>query len=407
MNKIMPELEIQEDFPIFQAHPELVYLDSSSTTLVPDTVISAASEFLRKVTVSSRRGAYQLAVKGGQIAEETRKRLASILNTNDNQISFHGSLPSAITSIALGYDWKAGKRDSIIVSEAEHNSIIIPLRRLAQILNIDVHIIRTDENGVVDIQQLDRITNDRTGIVAVSERVPGTDKHNQIETISEITHESGAILLAETSREIAFSEDITFPYFADIAFFSSNRGLMAPPGTTIQWISSEVGTKINPGILGANSVSVIEESSFETALLPDKFESGILPLSNVAAINEATKYTEDLRKRGLPGHVRNLSKHLLESLHDIPSLNIYGNPTDENVSVIFNIGEDTGVSCHDIALFLNQSNIAVRSGLLCSSLLVKKYSATGVVQVSLQGYNTISDIDKLANRLDLIASQLI
>ncbi len=403
----MPEIEIREDFPLFEANPALVYLDSSSTTLVPETVISASSEFLRNITVSSRRGAYQLAVKGGQIVEDARKRLASMLSTNANQISFHGSLPSAITSLVLGYDWSSGKKDSIIISEAEHNSVIIPLRRVAEILNIDVHIIPTNENGVVDIQELDRITNNRTGIVAVSEWVPGTDKHNPLETISEIAHDSGAILLTEASREVAFSEDISFPSFADVAFFSSNRCLMAPPGTTIQWASREIGNRVKPGILGANSVSVVEESSFETALPPDKFESGILPISSIAAIDEAINYTRGLRSKGLLKHMRTLSKHLVESLNGIPSLTLYGNPTSENVSVIFNIGKDAGVSCHDIALFLNQSNIAVRSGLLCSSLLMKKYSDAGVIQVSLHGYNTMSDIDKLSKQLNLIASQLI
>ncbi|TFG15286.1 aminotransferase class V-fold PLP-dependent enzyme [Candidatus Thorarchaeota archaeon] len=407
MNKIMPELDIREDFPIFQANPELVYLDSSSTTLVPETVITASSEFLRKITVSSRRGAYQLAAKGGQIAEDARKQLASMLGSNNNQISFHGSLPSAITSVALGYNWESGKKDSIIVSEAEHNSVMIPLRRVAEILNIDVHIIQTDENGVLDIQELDRITNNRTGIVAVSEWVPGTDRRNPLKSISKITHESDALFLTEASREIAFSEDISFPSLADVAFFSSNRGLMAPPETTIQWTSKEMASGIKPGILGANSVSIVEESSFETALPPDRFESGILPLSNIAAINEAINYTEGLRNKGLRKHMKNLSQYLVESLNEIPSLNLYGNPTDENVSVIFNIGEDSGVSCHDIALFLNQSNIAVRSGLLCTSLLVKKYSNTGVVQVSLHGYNTISDIHKLSKQLNLITSQLI
>ena len=64
-------------------------------------------------------------------------------------------------------------------------------------------------------------------------------------------------------------------------------------------------------------------------------------------------------------------------------------------------------NCHDIALFLDESNIAVRSGVLCAHSLIQSISDDGIIQASIHAYNSLEDIDRLADTIAVIAAELL
>jgi cysteine desulfurase/selenocysteine lyase len=94
-------------------------------------------------------------------------------------------------------------------------------------------------------------------------------------------------------------------------------------------------------------------------------------------------------------------------LHEIDGLTLYGAPKSETTIFGFNLGDTSQIGCHDIALFLDESKIAVRSGLVCAHPLIQSMTQDGLVQVSLHGYNTINDINRLVSTLDTISQQLL
>ncbi|MHA2353016.1 MAG: aminotransferase class V-fold PLP-dependent enzyme, partial [Candidatus Thorarchaeota archaeon] len=194
---------------------------------------------------------------------------------------------------------------------------------------------------------------------------------------------------------------------ADMAVCSANIGLMAPPGLALQWIRKDLGETHQPGVLGGSAVADVEARSFEIAFQPDKFESGTLNLPAVAGLGASLDYLRELRKKGQFKYMNALAAHTYDSLSDIEGLILYGNPTKENSIFGFNIGDKNGINCHEIALFLDDSNIAVRSGLVCAHPLVKPFSEEGLVQISLHAYNTMEDIDRLAESLRMIIKELV
>jgi cysteine desulfurase/selenocysteine lyase len=140
---------------------------------------------------------------------------------------------------------------------------------------------------------------------------------------------------------------------------------------------------------------------------PDKFEPGTINVPAIVGLGAAVDYLRALYSRGFANHMKALTRHMLERLTSIDDVVLYGLP-DENSTIFgFNIGESHGISCHDISLFLDQSSIAVRSGLLCAHPLVRVFASEGIVQASLHVYNSLDDIDRLADSLRLIREQLL
>ena len=401
------EFDIKQDFGVYDHTPDLAYLDSASTTLVPRQAVSATNNFLDSIVASARRDAHQLTVKGSAIAEDTRKSLAKFLKTDKSQISFQKSIPTAVASFVYGFEWKASKKNKIVIGQGEENSILVSLLQSANVLGLDVEIVPTDEKGNLLINELEKSVDDKTGLVAVSHISPGIGTHNPIESVAKIVHQSNAFLLTDATRSAGLTSETLTALGSDILVFSGNIGLMGPPGLAIQWIDKTLGETHKPGIIGGSAVTNVENGMFEVALQPDKFESGYLNLPAIAGLHTSLEYLTRLHSQGLAKHITKLSKYMIQRLKEIDSLVIYGEPTENNTIFGFNLNPEDGINCHDVALFLDESNIAVRSGVLCAHSLVQSISDDGMIQASIHGYNSLEDIDRLIDTITVIASELL
>ncbi|MFW9798926.1 MAG: aminotransferase class V-fold PLP-dependent enzyme [Candidatus Thorarchaeota archaeon] len=402
-----PELNIRPDFSIFETEPQLVYLDSASTSLVPRAAVDATSEFLRNTVSSTRRGAHHLAVHASTMVEDVRNSLANFLDTDKSQISFQKSIPTAAASLAYGFDWKGTKKNKMIIAQSEEHSVMVALLRAAELFNLDVQLVPVDDQGNLDIESLERTVDDTTGIVAVNHVAVGIGTRNPIPQIAEVSHESGALLLTDATQSVGVSEMKPNVLDADVILFSANIGLMAPPGLVIQWIDKSLGEDHRPGILGGSAVADVMHGSFELAFQPDKFESGMLNLPAIAGLGASLEYLRGLQARGLARHMNEISSYMIERLSEIETLTIYGNQDRNNTIVGFNVGVENGMNCHEVALFLDDSNIAVRSGLVCAHPLIKPISEEGIIQASLHAYNSTSDIDRFVDSLQTIVRELL
>ena len=392
-----PNFDIKSDFEIFDIEPDLIYLDSASTSLIPKVVVKATADFLSSTTVSSRRGAYRLSTKGSRLVEDIRTSLADFMQSNNYQFSFQKSIPSTVASLAYGYEWKKSGRDKIVIAQSEEHSVMVALLRAAQVLELEVQVVPVNQDGVLDLTILEEAVDDKTGIVAANHVAIGIGTRNPIRKIADISHDEGALLLTDATQSVGVSEVIPANLGADIVLCSANVGLLAPPGLAIQWTSDSIGETHRPGVLGGSAVADVMLGSFEVALHPDKFESGILNVPAIAGFGASLEYLRSLQSRNLIKHMNHISHHLVNRLSEMETLTLYGNLDSTNTILGFNVGAENGMNCHEVALFLDDQNIAVRSGLVCAHPLVKPLSKEGLIQVSLHVYNSTEDIDRLAD----------
>lgn len=398
---------VKSDFEIFKLNSDLVYFDSASTTLVPKIAVEATANFLNSTIASARRGAHRLAVKGGSIVKDVRENLATFFQSDSSSFSFQKSIPSAIASLVYGYDWKKGKKNKIIISQNEDNSVYISLLRAAEILNLNVDIISLKDDGTISLEYLEGAVDDDTGIVAICHTLPGIGTKNPISKAADIVHQHGALLVTDVTRSVGLMQNSPVTLGSDALVFSANIGLMGPPGLAIQWLTPEFGKEHVPGILGGTSVSLVQGTTYETSFPPHKFEAGYINIPAIAGLGSSIEYLSNLNEKGMFPHITNLSRYMKKRLLEIPNLTLYGNPDETNTIFGFNLGDSSDIGCHDIALFLDESNIAVRSGYVCAHPIIQSITDDGLVQVSIHVYNTIDDIDRLADTLATISEQLV
>ena len=404
MNSI---LDIKQDFGIYDNNPDFAYFDSASTTLIPKIAVNAVTNFLTNTIVSTRRGTYNLAIKGKTIVEKTRSALADFMQTSNTQISFQKSISSAIASFSYGYDWQKCGKKKIVIAESEEHSILVSLLRVAEVLNLQVELIPIKKDGQLDMEYLANTIDAKTGIVAVGHVTVGLGIKNPVYEIARIAHENETLLITDATRSIGLTTDSLPKLQADVLLFSGNIGLMGPPGVAIQWINKSVEEDYKPGILGGSAISKVENISYEVSPAPDKFESDILNLPAIAGLEFSINYLQQLTSKKIMMHIEQLSSNMQDRLSEIPEIIIYGPNSSQKSIFGFSLSNKAKINPHDIALFLDESNIAVRSGFLCAHPLVKSVNPDGIIQASLHVYNSMIDIDNLADTLRIICKQLL
>ena len=120
----------KQDFPIFSPHaqPQLCYIDSAATTLLPKTVVDAMYHFQCYQHANSHRGLYQLSVKATQIVEDARMLVANFINAkNASEIIFTSGTTEAINLVAQSCAKpRLTSKANIVISQLEHHANCLP-----------------------------------------------------------------------------------------------------------------------------------------------------------------------------------------------------------------------------------------------------------------------------------------
>ena len=91
----------RQQFPIFQHHPSLVYLDSAATTQKPNLVIDGITNFYQKENANIHRGIYDLAAKATQKYESVRQKVADFIRAkNQSEIVYTSGTTASINLVA-------------------------------------------------------------------------------------------------------------------------------------------------------------------------------------------------------------------------------------------------------------------------------------------------------------------
>jgi len=70
---------LRREFPVFDAHPELVFLDSGASAQKPRSVIDGVAEFYRSEYANVHRGVYALSARSTDRFEEAREKVRAFL----------------------------------------------------------------------------------------------------------------------------------------------------------------------------------------------------------------------------------------------------------------------------------------------------------------------------------------
>jgi cysteine desulfurase / selenocysteine lyase len=391
---------MRSKFPIFQNHPDLVYLDSASTTQKPMCVIEAEINFYTNQNANIHRGVYGLAVTATQVYEATREKVRKFINANaSKEIIFTSGTTEGINLVAQSFALpNLHEGDNIIISAMEHHANLIPWQQICLQKKAELRIIPMNTEGVLEINELDNLLNEKTKLLAVTHVSNTLGTVNPIEEIINKAHQQNVPVLIDVAQSITSSVLNVQALDIDFLVFSAHK-LFGPTGVGVLYGKEKYLTKMTPYKFGGDMIKDVSFEKTTFASLPNKFEAGTPNIAGVVGLGAAIDFVENIGRININNHIQSLLTYAETKLSSIDNLEIIGNATQKSGIISFIL---RGIHPHDVASILSSKNIAIRAGHHCTQPIMDFFNLPGTNRVSFSIYNTFEDIDKLIEALDLV-----
>ena len=240
----------------------MIYLDYSATTPVNDEVIDTYSRVCKEF-IGNPNSLHSLGVEAKKLIDASTKQIADILGIKESEIIYtSGSSESnntAIKGVCLKYS-NRGKH--IITTELEHSSIIAPLNYL-QNNGFDVDFVKLDENGLVDLEDLEKLIRDDTILVSISSVNSEVGIRQDLKKISEVVRRHPKVIFHSDVTQSIGKEKVDFS-LVDLASMSGQKFYgMKGVGALIK----KDNLVIEPLIHGGKSTTIYRSGTPATPLI--------------------------------------------------------------------------------------------------------------------------------------------
>ncbi|MBI1869430.1 cysteine desulfurase [Candidatus Gottesmanbacteria bacterium] len=398
------------NFPIFNIHPDLVYLDSTATSLKPQPVIDALNDYYNKYSANVFRGLYKISQKATFEYENARKKIAQFLNAKkEREVVFVRSATEAINLVA--YAWgrqniKAG--DEIVTTIMEHHSNFVPWQQLAKNVGAEFIVWDIEEEGKLKVKNEKlKVTIKNSKLFAVTHvsNVLGTINPVK-ELISQIRQINPDIkVLVDGAQAMPHMKVDVEDLGCDFYVFSGHK-MLGPTGIGVLWAKEELLEEMQPFNYGGEMIKTVYVDRTEFKSPPHKFEAGTPHIAGAIGLGAAVDYLEVIGMDRIRNHESGIMEYAIRGLRGIKGIRMYGPmKIEERGGVIsFNLYTKSGklIHGHDVAQILDEDNICIRAGHHCAMPLHTKLGVAGSARASFYIYNSKEDVDKLVMGIEKI-----
>ena len=383
--------------------PPLAYLDTAASAQKPDAVVSAVKELYETSYANVHRGSYDLSVRATAAYEASRQVVADSLGAQSaDEVVFTSGTTGAINLVASS--WGAGLQpgDEIIVSEIEHHSNIVPWQLLAARTGAVLRAAPVLDDGAFDLSSFEKMLSANTKMVSVVHVSNALGTVMPVTEIAEMAHGVGARVLVDGAQAMGHGGANVAALGCDFYAFSGHKAY-GPTGIGALWASAETLRSLPPYQGGGEMIESVSFDGSTWAEPPARFEAGTPNIAGAVGMAAALRWIERTGRALLVEHEAGLLEHGTAALARVPGLRIIGTAPQKGGVLSFVI---EGTHPHDVAMLLDEQGVAVRAGHHCAEPAMRRFGVVGTVRASIGAYNTVGDLDRLAEGLELAKRML-
>jgi cysteine desulfurase/selenocysteine lyase len=284
----------------------------------------------------------------------------------------------------------------------EHHSNIVPWQMMAQRRGARVIPWSFSGRGELELQKLQELITPKTRIVAVCHVSNVLGTINPVREITALAHARGVKVLVDGAQAVQHLGVDVQELDADFYAFSSHK-MYGPNGVGILYGKRELLEAMPPYQGGGEMIAEVsfKETTFNE--LPYKFEAGTPHITGVAGFGAALSFLAATGFTDIRTHEKQLLDYATEKLMQLGEVTIYGTSLHKSGVISFNLD---GIHPYDAGMLLDKMGIAVRTGHHCADPVMEHYRIPGTIRASFGIYNTMDEIDRLAEALTRVKKML-
>jgi len=388
---------LRADFPILnqKVHGrDLVYFDNAATSQKPRTVIDALRNYYERDNANVHRGIHELSNRATAAFEAARSRAAAFLNARTaDEIIFTRGTTESINLVANAWGSKFIKAgDTILLTEMEHHSNIVPWQMLAQRTGAKLAFLPvTGDIGLLDLSRIDeRLTSD-VKLLAMTHISNSLGTINPVSDLCARARKRGITTLVDAAQSAGHRPLDVQEIGCDFLALSGHK-MCGPTGIGLLYGRQEVLEATPPFQGGGEMILTVEYQQSTWKHAPHKFEAGTPDISGAVGLHAAMDYLDGIGRARIAAHDQELGAYAYAKLAVIKGIRLFGPHIGRAGLVSFLLPD---VHAHDLVTLADQKGVALRGGHHCNQPLMHKFGVESTARASFYFYNTTSEIDEL------------
>jgi len=407
MGKLVIE-NIRKDFPILDTQvygKNLVYFDNAATTQKPVQVLAALDDYYTRYNSNVHRGVHLLSQQATAAYEESRKKVAAFINAaHSDEVIFTKGTTEGINLVASSFGRQfLNPGDSIVISAMEHHSNIVPWQMICEERGATLKVIPMDKNGVMQIDQLAMLLDERVKLVSTTYVSNSLGTINPVREIIRQAHALNIPVLIDAAQAIQHIPVDVQELDVDFLVFSGHK-IYGPTGIGVLYGKEKWLNAMPPYQGGGDMIKTVTFEKTTYNELPYKFEAGTPDMSGAIGLGVAIDYVSSIGVEAIAEAEHELLTYGLKRLAEIEGIRFIGQ-SPERASVISFLLE--GIHPYDLGELLDKQGIAIRTGHHCTEPVMDFFGIPGTCRASFAFYNTKDEIDLLVAGIKRAAAILI
>ncbi len=391
---------IRRDFPILSREvygKPLVYLDNAASAQKPNAVLDAMNKSYTEGYANVHRGLHYLSNTATQAFEDARESVRRFINApSKEQIVFTRNATEAVNLVAQSYGGLViGEGDEIVLSIMEHHSNIVPWHFHRERRGAVIRWSPIDDDGNFLLDEFEKLLSPRTKIVAITQMSNALGTIVPIADVIRIAHARGIPVLVDGSQAAVHMAVDVQALDADFYVFTGHK-TYGPTGIGVLYGKAEHLKRMPPYQGGGEMINEVTTEAVTYNDPPHRFEAGTPAIVQAIGLGAALDYMSAIGLDNIAAHEATLRDYATERLSAINSLRLFGWARDKGAIVSFNM---EGAHAHDISTVIDRAGVAVRAGTHCTQPLLARFGVTATCRASFAMYNTLEEVDVLAEAL--------
>lgn len=393
---------IRQDFPILQrsfSGRPLVYLDNAATAQKPQSVLDALVGYYSTSNSNIGRGYYELSMLASDMYEQARTVVAEAINAeHTDEVVFTGGTTASVNLVVDTFGHQVvGAGDQVVVTGMEHNSNMLPWRRLCEQVGAELVVLHTDRQGRVELDQFTAALGPRVRLAAVAHVSNVLGTVNPVREMVAEARKFGIPLVVDGAQAIAHRPVDVRDLDVDFYCFSGHK-VYGPMGIGVLYGKRELLAELPPYQVGGGTVKVVTfDAPMRYVPVPARLEAGTPNVAGAIGLASALQYVQQLGWDLVREHDRALVRTTVRVLGELDQVRVVGDPTAEPSGIVSFVVD--GIHPYDVGGHLNQHGVAVRSGVQCANTFVDGLDLVGTVRMSFAVYNTEEEVDVVRRAL--------
>jgi selenocysteine lyase/cysteine desulfurase len=294
-----------------------LHFNNAGAALMPTPVLTAQ---LRHLQLEADTGGYEAAAAANDQMESVYTSIARLLNAAPTEIALVENATVAWDMAFYSVNFAPG--DRILTAQAEYASNYIAFLHITRRTGAAIEVVPSDATGELDLEALDRMTDARTKLIAITHVPTNGGLVNPAAAVGRVARAKNILYLLDACQSVGHMPIDVAEIGCDMLSATGRKYLRGPRGTGFLYVRHAVLDQLDPPFLDLQAATWVAPDRYEIRPDARRFENWERNVAAQLGLGAAVDYALGWGLTDIAARIDALAAELRQRLTDIPGITL-------------------------------------------------------------------------------------